>query len=68
MIKSSNWSDGYPDFHYNDAEATVLCRWLRSISATDNVFNTRKALTILKDKMDDPATSRLSKYLIGYQV
>lgn len=59
MIKSSNWSDGYPDLHYNDTEATILRRWLRAISETDDILKTRRALTILNDEMQDPVNKQI---------
>ena len=59
LIKSSNWSDGYPEFDYNDAEAAILHRWLRLISSTGDTFKTRNALTILVDEMRDPVNKQI---------
>lgn len=59
LIKSSNWSDGYPEFDYNDAEAAILRRWLRLISSTGDTFKTRNALTILVDEMRDPVNKQI---------
>ena len=59
LIKSSNWSDGYPEFDYNDTEAAILHRWLRLISSTGDTFKTRNALTILVDEMRDPVNKRI---------
>lgn len=59
LIKSSNWSDGYPEFDYNDTEAAILHRWLRLISSTGDTFKTRNALTILVDEMRDPVNKQI---------
>ena len=59
LIRSSGWSDGFPELDYKDAEATILRRWLRHISSDGDIFKIRNALTILVDKMRDPVNKQI---------